>query len=74
MSKQERVILEKSDKEQIFDLLTTAMGLAVLAYMTHPDPFDKVIERLRAYAHAWFHRVSVWEAIQAIRSLPETEE
>lgn len=72
--KNERVRLVKSDREQIIDLITTLAGLTVLAYSTHPEPFQAAWERVQAWGHAWYHRVSVWEALAAIRSLPETDE
>jgi hypothetical protein len=72
--KKEPVKLVKSDREQIIDLVTTLVGLAILAYSTHPEPFQAAWERVQAWGHAWYHRVTVWEALQAIRSLPETDE
>jgi hypothetical protein len=67
-------VRSKSDAEQIVDLVTTIVGLVVLAYTLDPEPFDYVLNTCRARVHSWFHRLSVWEARQAIRSLPETEE
>jgi hypothetical protein len=71
----QRIIVKtKSDTEQIIDLATTVVGLAILAYTLDPDPFDRVLDVFRAKVHSLFHRLSVWEARQAIRSLPETDE
>lgn len=70
----ERVRLVKSDKEQIVDLVTTLAGVIILAYNLNPDPFQRALDRVHAWGYAWMHRVSVWEALQAIRSLPETDE
>jgi hypothetical protein len=69
-----QVRLIKSDRERIIDLVTTLIGLGVLYYSTNPEPFQRAWERVQAWGHAWYHRVSVWEALQAIRSLPETDE
>jgi hypothetical protein len=66
-------VLVKSDREQIIDLVTTVIGLTVLAYSTNPEPFQRAWERVQSWGHAWYYRVSVWEALQAIRSLPETD-
>jgi len=70
----EYVRIVKSDREQIFDALTAIAGLLVLAYTTNPEPFQRAAERVHAWAYAWNHRISVWEALNAIRSLPETGE
>jgi hypothetical protein len=64
----------KSDREQIFDLLTALGGLGFLYYSTHPEQVQAAWEHVRAWGYAWMHRISVWEALQAIRSLPETDE
>jgi hypothetical protein len=74
MTDQEHVKLVKSDREQIIDLATTVIGLVVLYYATNPEPFQRGWDRVKAWGYAWVHRVSVWEALQAIRSLPETDE
>jgi DNA-binding IclR family transcriptional regulator len=74
MTEEQPVKLVKSDREQIIDLLTTAVGLVVLAYTTNPEPFQRAWDRVRAWGYAWHHRISVLEALQAIRSLPETDE
>jgi len=68
------VRIVKSDREQITELIATLIGLAVLAYTSNPGLFERGWERVCAWAYAWNHRVSVWEAINAIRSLPETGE
>jgi len=70
----EYVRIVKSDRDQILDLIATLVGLGILAFTTNPDPFVRAYERVRAWGYAWNHRVSVWEAINAIRSLPETDE
>jgi hypothetical protein len=74
VTEKEQVKLVKSDREQIIDLLTALGGLAFLWYSTHPDSVQAAWEHVQAWGHAWVHRVSVWEALQAIRSLPETDE
>ena len=60
--------------EKIIDLVATLVGLGILAFTQNPDPFIRVGERVRAWGFAWNHRISVWEALNAIRSLPETDE
>ena len=69
----DEVKLVKSDREQIIDLATTLVGLAILIYTLNPEPFDELAERIKARFHGWLHRVSIWEARQAIRSLPEID-
>jgi len=69
-----QITIVHSDRDQILDLATTLIGLAVLYYTINPDPFDRFVDKCRAFVHGWIHRVSVWEARQAIRSLPETDE
>ena len=70
----QKVVLAKSDRERLIDLSTTLVGLAVLAYLLHPDPFDRAFEKVQAVCYSWAHRVSIWDALRAIRSLPETED
>ena len=70
----EEIRIVKSDREQITELVATLIGLAVLAYTSNPGWFESAWDRVRAWAYAWNHRISVWEALQAIRSLPETDE
>lgn len=74
MEPQQITVKTKSDTEQIIDLVTTIVGLAILAYTLDPEPFDRILTALKRRANKWFHRVSVWQAIQDIRSLPETDE
>jgi len=74
MSDEQRITLIQSDPERIIDLVTTLIGLGVLYYAMNPDPFDRFFDKCRNFVHGWVYRVSVWEAMQAIRSLPETEE
>ena len=70
----ETVRVVKSDKEQIIDLFTALGGLAFLYYSLHPEAVQSGWDHVRAWGHAWVHRISVWEALQAIRSLPETDD
>jgi len=74
MTEQSHIKLVKSDREQIMDLLTTIAGLTVLAFAVNPEPFQRAWDHVHSWGYAWVHRVSVWEALQAIRSLPETDE
>lgn len=73
MEPQKIQVQTKSDVQQIVDLATTIIGLLVLAYTLNPEPFDNLRDRLLARAERWLHRASVWDAIRAIRSLPETD-
>jgi hypothetical protein len=66
--------LVKSDREQIIDLATALIGLGVMYYTINPEPFQQAWNRVRAWGYAWNHRISVAEALTAIRSLPETDE
>jgi len=74
MTDPQRVRVVKSDIDQIIDLVTALVGLGVLWYTQNPEPFERAAEKVHAFAYAWVHRMSVWEARQAIRSLPETDE
>lgn len=55
----------------VFDLIT---WVGMLYVMTHPDAFEQIGEKGKAYWSQFVHRVSIWTARQDIRSLPETEE
>lgn len=68
------IAVTKSDGERVADLMSTLVGLGVLIYMLHPEPFDRFFDAVRARVEAVAHRMSVWNAIQAIRSLPDTDE
>ena len=46
------------------------VGFVYLA--THPDQLDRLQDWMRERADGLTHRVSVWRAVWAIRSLPET--
>jgi len=65
--------VHKSDRNSAIDVGTTLVGLLVFAYTMNPEPFDRLAEAIRTKINAIFHRISVWEAISAIRSLPETD-
>lgn len=74
MTDPQRVRVVKSDIDQIIDLVTALVGLGVLWYTQNPEPFEHAAAKIHAFGYAWVHRVSVWEARQAIRSLPEIDE
>lgn len=74
MAEQQKVTLVKSNGEHLTDLAVMVVGLAALVYTLDPEPFDHIVSRVRARVHRWLYKVSVWEAQQAIRSLPETDE
>lgn len=74
MNETTTVTLVKSDKEQFVDLLTSLVALGLVYYIANPSAFDPVIGRIKTIADRAIHRVSVWQARQAIRSLPETDE
>jgi len=74
MSDEEPAKVIRSDAQQLVDLVTALIGLGLVLYTQNPEPFERAWEHVRSWGYAWMHRISVWEARQAIRSLPETDE
>lgn len=65
--------VSKNDSAKIADLISSLVGIGIVYYTVNPEPFDRVFDFLKGYVNRALHRVSVWQSIQAIRSLPETE-
>ena len=63
----------KSDAERIADLVVSLVGLGILAYTLNPTPFDHAVEWLRVRVERMQHRISIWDTLNSIRTLPETE-
>jgi hypothetical protein len=74
MNDVQQIKLVKSDKEMATNVAITLVYLAAILYMMNPQIQTVVnghVERVRAFIR---HRISIWNAQEAIRSLPETDE
>lgn len=55
-------------------VVDTAVGIAMIYYITHPDCLEKGREVVKQYWTRVVHRVSIWTAQQDIRSLPQVDD
>lgn len=66
--------MDRSKNQTTTDVISLAVYGAFTYYALHPGQWDEH----RALATGWvgrqLHRWSVWQAVQAIRSLPETRD
>lgn len=73
MTDEPTIKLVRSDREQVIDLVSSLVGLAILYYTLNPEPFDTALDKIRAWGRRVLYRWSVYEALTEIRSLPETD-
>lgn len=66
--------LEKSGTEQVLNAVVGIASIAIMYYSLHPSVAEEHLDRVRGFCQKILHRISVAEAITAIRSLPETPE
>lgn len=67
-------VVTRNDKAHKLKLIVdVATTLAVLYYLQHPDVTDTIEAATRKFIAKCLHRVSVWNTVQEIRSLPEKE-
>lgn len=51
-----------------------ALSVAFLWFVSHPEQLDELTEKLQAWFDQTRYRASVWQALRAIRNLPERPE
>lgn len=73
MDTTQTIQLVKSDRELIVDLIATGVAVLVLYVAMNPHALDAARLVARRRWQGFLYRVSVWNARQAIRSLPETD-
>jgi hypothetical protein len=56
------------------EALQMAVGYAITYYALHPGKFDEHRDLVRVQVGRWAHKMSIWQAVASIRSLPETPE
>ena len=66
--------LVQSKRETVTSALAAIAYTAALYYVLNPEAFDRHREALSAFYEKCIHRISVRQARQAIRTLPETPE
>ena len=65
--------LVKSKHETASDFVVIAIYAVAVYYMLVPGAFERHREVLQQFGEKCLYRVSVWQARQAIQSLPETD-
>lgn len=69
-----RLRLERSRTENTVNGIATLVSVALVYYSLHPAKAQEHADRIRTFCQTWIHRISVAQAIAAIRSLPETRD
>ena len=74
MTPVQEIKMVTSRREAVVDTITGIASLAAAYYMLHPTTLDQHMEIARSYWERICSKVSVWQALGAIRSLPETRD
>ena len=72
MTDRQQIQLVKSDRQLTIELLTTFATLAVIYCALNPGLMRDVNQWVDVRVSKLRHRISIWAAREAIKSLPET--
>lgn len=73
-SKQQEVTLVTRNSNKVIQALEFLVYAGVVWYMFRPDDLDRVTEQFDSWRSRLAHRLAVWNALDAIEELPETDE
>lgn len=74
MSDTHKIQLVRGRGAVVGDVATALIFIALTYYSFNPDALERHLTSVQKRCDLFIHRMSVWQAFQAIRDLPETDE
>lgn len=71
--KTQELRLVRSQRDTLISLGVSVGSLVLLYYLTDSAAWERHTATVHNWWHDARHQVSIWQAIQAIRNLPETD-
>lgn len=72
MTETVKLRLERSGPETAINAVVAIASTVMVYYSLHPDVAERHSEQVKVFCQKFLYRLSVGQAISAIRSLPET--